>query len=237
MSRASSTKYDKRIFEYRRVICKSGLFNPLYAALSEIMMSRFQGNEPVSLLDAGCGEGSHINRIQIEINRKKSNPLMAVGIDISKEGIRIAATEYSNGIWCVADIANCPFANQQFKFILNILSPANYSEFQRVLSDNGLLIKVVPGEDYLKELRESFYEGSDKQGYSNSLTTNLFKEQFNLSGVESLRYEVNLSESLMEPLLGMTPLSWGASGERIEKVVHMNLKQVTMDFKILVGRK
>jgi len=237
LSRASSTKYDKKIFEYRRVISKRGLFHPLHAAVSEIIMSQLQSNEPASILDAGCGEGSHLNNIQIEIAQKNPNPLLAVGIDISKEGISFAAAEYSNAIWCVADIANCPFASQQFKFILNILSPANYSEFQRLITDNGLVIKIVPEQDYLKELREIFYEGSDKQIYSNSLTIRHFNEQFKLLGVESIRYQVNLSEHLIEPLLGMTPLSWGTSKDRIEKILQMNLKQVTMDFKVLIGKK
>ncbi|MFP3390099.1 putative RNA methyltransferase [Brevibacillus sp. SIMBA_040] len=237
LSRASNPKYDKKIFEYRRVISKSGFFDPLHAAVSKMMMSHLPSDEPISVLDAGCGEGSHLNHIQAEIMRKKLNPFLAVGIDISKEGISFAAAEYSNAVWCVADIANCPFADQQFKFILNILSPANYSEFQRLLTDDGLVIKIVPEQDYLKELREVFYEGSDKQIYSNSRTLSHFKEQFELVDVESIQYQVNLSEPLIEPLLGMTPLSWGTSKGRIAKVQQMNLKQVSMDFKILIGKK
>ncbi|RIX52191.1 methyltransferase domain-containing protein [Paenibacillus nanensis] len=237
LTRSGRTKYDKKIFEYRRVISKGGLFNPLHAALSEIIKSQLPNDGPASLLDAGCGEGSHLNRIQMEINRKNTNPLLAVGIDISKEGIGYAAAEYTNAIWCVADIANCPFANEQFHFILNILSPANYSEFKRLVTHNGLVIKAVPEQDYLKELREVFYEGSDKQIYSNSLTIDHFNEQFEVLDVERIRYQADLHEALIEPLLGMTPLAWGTSKERIEKVQRMNLKQVTMDFKILVGKK
>lgn len=237
LSRVSNAKYDKKIFEYRRVISKCGLFNPLHAAVSEIIISQLPKIEPISILDAGCGEGTHLNNIKIEINQKKLNPLLAVGIDISKEGISFAASEYSNAIWCVADLANCPFASQQFNFILNILSPANYSEFQRLITDDGLVIKIIPEQDYLKELREIFYEGLDKQVYSNSLIISHFNEHFKLLDVESIRYQVNLSAPLIEPLLGMTPLSWGTTKERLEKILLMNLKQVTMDFKILIGEK
>jgi len=236
LSRAGSTKYDKKIFEYRREISKNGFFDPLYAAVSEIIMSQAPSNEAIRILDAGCGEGSHLNNIQIEIAQKKHNPLLAVGIDISKQGISFAATEYSNAIWCVADISNCPFASKRFKFIINILSPANYSEFKRLITDDGLVIKIVPEQDYIKELREIFYEGSDKQVYTNSAILRHFNEQFELLGIERIRYQVNLSEPLIEPLVGMTPLSWGTSKERMEKVRQMNLKQVTMDFKILIGK-
>ena len=237
MSRVSTTKYDKKIFEYRREISKSGLFDPLHAAISKIIISKLQSNSPVRMLDAGCGEGSHLNNIQAELIQKKHKPLLAVGIDISKEGISYAAAEYANAIWCVADIANSPFTSHQFNIILNILSPANYSEFQRLLTDDGLLIKVVPEQDYLKELREILYEGSEKQVYSNSLTLSHFSEQFELLDAETIRYQVNLSEPLIEPLLGMTPLSWGTSKERMRKVLQMNLKQVTIHFKILFGKK
>jgi 23S rRNA (guanine745-N1)-methyltransferase len=111
---------------------------------------------------------------------------------------------------------------------LNIPFPANYSEFQRLLSDNGVVIKVVLDQDYQKELREILYKGS-------SLTISHFNKQFNILDVKSIRYQVNLSEQLIESLLGITPLSWGTSEERIEKVVQLNLKQGTMDFKVLIG--
>jgi 23S rRNA (guanine745-N1)-methyltransferase len=235
--RANKTKYEKKIFECRRIISRSGFFDPLYAVVSGIIINQLRNNESASILDAGCGEGSHLINIQEQIFQKRSNPLLAVGIDISKEGVGIAAAEYSNAAWCVADIANCPFANHRFNFILNILSPANYSEFQRMVAVDGMVIKVIPEQGYLKELREIFYEGSEKHAYSNELTLNHFKQQFKETDVKCIRYQVNLSEPLIEPLIGMTPLSWGTSRERLQKVQEMNLQQVTMDFKILVGKK
>ena len=35
----------------------------------------------------------------------------------------------------------------------------------------------------------------------------------------------------------MTPLSWGTTTERLQKIQEMKLQQVTMDFKILIGKK
>lgn len=58
-------------------------------------------------------------------------------------------------MWFVADLANLPIADQSVAVIMNILSPANYQEFKRVLVDDGLIIKVVPRSDYLAELREA----------------------------------------------------------------------------------
>ncbi|WP_343226041.1 putative RNA methyltransferase [Paenibacillus sp. ACRRY] len=236
-SRSTKSKYDRQTFETRRIISESGLFHPMQAAVSEIIVSQNMSKESIRLLDAGCGEGSHLNSIQTRINQKKRNHSLAVGIDISKEGISLAAAEYSNAMWCVADIANIPFANEQFNFIINILSPANYSEFQRLLTDRGLVIKVVPEQHYLTELRGILYKGTGKQVYSNTPTIRYFNERFNLIAVENVQYQVSLSEHLIAPLLEMTPLSWGASQECKELILQMDLREITMDFKILVGMK
>ena len=90
-----------------------------------------------------------------------------MGIDISKEGITMASKAYFGIIWCVADLTNFPLMNEQFDVIINILSPSNYEEFARVLKDDGILIKVVPGNSYLKELRDIFYGEANKREYSN----------------------------------------------------------------------
>jgi len=237
LSRGSATKYGKKIFEHRRAIGNSGFFDPLHAAVSEIAINRLPRDELASLLDAGCGEGSHMANIQHDIMQTRTHPLLAVGIDIAKEGIGFASAAYANAAWCVADIANCPFADQQFAIILNILSPANYSEFRRLLTDDGVVIKVIPEQDYLRELREILYQGSAKQAYSNAHTQRHFREYFTVAAVERLRYRVDLSESLIMPLLGMTPLSWGASEDRVNQVRESKLKQVTMDCTIMVGRR
>ncbi|HZG83126.1 MAG TPA: hypothetical protein VEZ13_20405, partial [Brevibacillus sp.] len=63
---------------------------------------------PLHLLDAGCGEGSHLVSIQQKILERTKIAPLGVGLDISKEGIKIAAKRSSNTIWCVADLARCP---------------------------------------------------------------------------------------------------------------------------------
>lgn len=95
--------------------------------------------------------------------------------------------------------------DRQFHFILNMLSPANYSEFQRLIADDGMVIKVIPERDYLIELRNIFYEGSQKQVYSNEHTQEQFYNHFEIADVTNVRYQVVLDDTLIEPLLRMTP--------------------------------
>src|SRR5699024_11433583 len=59
----------------------------------------------------------------------------------------------SSDLWLVGDLANTPIGDGSCQVILNIFSPANYMEFKRVLAPNGLVEKVVPRANYLKELR------------------------------------------------------------------------------------
>ena len=140
-----------------------------------------------------------------------------MGIDISKEGIYIAAREHTNAIWCVN--VRCPFADKQFDYILNIFSPSNYAEFDRLLHDDGLLIKVMPESNYLKELREIFYNETEKEMYSNEHTLERFGESFEVIKRERLCYSIKVDQSLVEPLIRMTPLSWGTSEERLQQVL------------------
>jgi 23S rRNA (guanine745-N1)-methyltransferase len=237
-SRAFKSKYDLLMFESRRIICRSGFFEPMNAVISDKIINELNPQRKRTMvLDAGCGEGSHLCSIQEKIIQNTTNPLLAVGVDISKEAVNSAAMEYPNAIWCVSDIANCPFANDQFNFILNILSPANYLEFQRMISDDGVVIKVIPESDYLKELRDILYEGSKKQVYSNDNTLDYFRRNFALTDVEKVRYHFPLQQTLIEPLLHMTPLSWGTTEEHLQKVQEMNLKEITIDLSIVFGKK
>ncbi|WHT49041.1 methyltransferase domain-containing protein [Sporosarcina thermotolerans] len=111
------------------------------------------------LLDAGCGEGSHLCAIHSQLQIES----VGIGIDLAKEGISAASKAYPGIIWSVADLAAMPFQDFQIDVILNVLSPANYAEFNRILKRGGIVVKVVPESGYLQELREAFYGGKTQK--------------------------------------------------------------------------
>lgn len=236
LSHALKTKYDKRMFKSRRIICRSGFFEPLIEKISQEIINEFKNNQ-IKILDAGCGEGFNLSSIKKRIFHNNTDGLLGVGLDISKEGIYIASKEWPNNIWCVADVSKCPFESKQFNFILNILSPSNYSEFQRVLSDDGIIIKVIPESNYLQEIRQIFYEQTDRQFYSNEKMVELFKNNLVIQDIQRLQYSVNMDSTLIEHLVYMTPLSWGTTKERLHKVFRMNPREITIDLTILFGRE
>lgn len=238
LTHALKTKYDKKMFQARRVIYRSGFFGPLIDRISGEIINEIKNNsERVTMLDAGCGEGFLLSGIIERIEQNTTNDLLGVGVDIAKEGIIIASREYPNSIWCVADLAKCPFESEQFSFILNILSPSNYVEFKRMLSYGGLVIKVIPESNYLQELRHIFYEQTEKEHYSNDKTIELFQENLLLTDMQRLCYSVNMDSTLIEHLVNMTPLSWGTTEERLQKVVEMGLREITVDLTILFGKE
>jgi 23S rRNA (guanine745-N1)-methyltransferase len=231
------TKYDKVMFDSRRIIFDSGVFAPLDIAISNVIIETLKSDDCKKMLDAGCGEGSHLSKILSYLTQDPYIRLLGMGVDISKEGIVLASKQYSESLWSVGDIANLPFANNQFDFIINILSPSNYDEFRRVLTDDGLVVKVIPGSDYLQELRSLLHRNTDKSVYSNESTIGLFRRNFTLVNIEKIRYKFSLESPLIEPLINMTPLSWSATKESVNEVLGMGLKNITIDLAILVGTK
>ncbi|MGG4552232.1 putative RNA methyltransferase [Paenibacillus humicus] len=191
-----------------------------------------------AILDAGCGEGSHLSALVRHLAGTSGCKLVAAGIDISKAGIQLAAKANPGMLWGVADLAKCPFANGSFGIILNILSPANYSEFHRMLADDGLVIKVIPGTEYLQEIRRALHSETARRTYSNDRTIELFRRHFELVDMQQVKYELLIEQKDLADLLQMTPLAWQAGEEQLRLMQAMNKQPViTFDFVILIGRK
>lgn len=174
-----------------------------------------------TVLDAGCGEGWYLNRLLT------ARPgLCGMGIDISRDAILRATDWPCCALWCVADLRALPTPDASVDAVLDILTPAGYSEFSRVLKPSGLLIKVYPGSGYLKELRQAagmpLYEEGKVEDFLRQKTRVL----------RSLRvtrtYEV--SPELWADFVRMTPLFQDMSPE--EKAALPCLGRVTIDLQV-----
>ncbi len=235
-TRHVKTKYSKDLFEARRnLIVQNRFFEPLSEAIAHMVNHYVVGeNETLSIIDMGCGEGSHLVNICAQV---QSISVVGVGVDLSKEGIFVAAKHYSDKIWVVADLTNTPFKNEQFDVILNILSPANYMEFKRLLKADGVVVKVVPQSGYLQELRETFFDEHEKQSYSNDDTVERFGDYFQVVDRSRLQYTVTLRQQSIQSLVQMTPLSWSAKEERLKSFLEEDSAKITVDLDLLVGKK
>lgn len=226
---AHVTKYDQALFEARKKVIDSGFFNPLLDCVTELISVQVKDKVNPVIVDAGCGEGSHLSAILSNLGEG----VTGVGIDLSKEGIIAAAKDHPGNIWAVADLANCPFQDSGFDVVLNILSPANYAQFTRLLKPDGLFVKVVPEIGYLKELRDVFYEKTDRQSDTDPVAR--IKEHFDTVKTKRITYDFLLDSELLATLIRMTPLTWGASDEKIEEALRIGIPTVTIDFTVIIA--
>ena len=221
--------YDRQLFSARKQISDSGIYSGLTDKLCEII-NKYKAQ---NILDAGCGCGN----LTHEIFKNTGAPMF--GVDLSKDGIEYAAANFCEPdlIWLVANLNNLPFADNKFDIILNIMSPANYLEFKRVLKSGGVLLKVLPDSDYLKELRRFIYQENDRNEYTNKDVLNNLAENININEIIDVKYTHSVSAGNIPALFDMTPLT--ANINEREQVKQNLIEQnkdleVTLAFKIAV---
>ncbi|EOH87871.1 methyltransferase domain-containing protein [Enterococcus pallens] len=215
------TEYDKEMFLPRGRMIRSGMYQPVIKQLAEWVT-------PGKLLDVGCGEGSFL----AELNRLKSSDV-SIGFDLAKEGVYLATDQKLDAFWCVADLTNLPFSDQSFDTILNIFSPSHYKEFHRVLRENGSVLKVIPQENYLRELREAFYP--DGKPYTNEAVIDRFNMEMSVEKRTRLTYEFAIPIENQLDLLEMSPLEWQAEPSIKQGLMDEPLEKITIDVEILKG--
>lgn len=221
------TEYNKKMFTSRGKMIQSGMYAPV---LNKIMYYLPQNK---TVVDVGCGEGSFL----AELSQAGLSGLK-IGFDLSKEGIYLASNQPIDAFWCVAHLTNLPFANEGLDTILNIFSPSHYQEFRRVLKADGTVIKIIPEENYLKELRAAFYPNDEKkQSYSNQKVVQRFAEELAVEVDERITYCFDIPEERRLDLLEMSPLEWQVSQEVKAKLQQRPLEKITIDVRLLVGRK
>lgn len=221
--------YDsKEMWQARRNILQKGLFDKI---IEEILKE--MPNEKVNLIDVGCGEGTPL--VKLTEKRPQFKDAM-VGFDISKDSINLATDNQKDIFFCIADLANLPFATNKIDAIIDIFSPSSYKEFNRVLSDKGKVYKIVPNSDYLKELRSLLYDKSSEHAtYSNQKVVELFFENYPQAQKKEIKYKFKLTDDDFLDLLEMTPLKWGASDEKIADVKQHPLNEITVDVVLLIS--
>src|SRR5699024_12626256 len=143
---------------------------------------------------------------------------------------------YSDLNWLVGDLTQTPFKEHSQDIILSFLSPANYSEFKRIMKPNGLLIKIIPGSHYLKEIREHLSD-EDKE-YENTDTVNLMRNKVDVISEERVNYEREVDEEVLRDILTMTPITWHNSESQIErKSTRLNSSHVSISYAVFCLKK
>ena len=216
----SPSQYDRELFEARRRILEAGFYDPVTDAIRAAMPK-----EPDVVLDAGCGDGTFTKRLQGKTT---------VGIDLSKDAILLAARGGGPILWAVGDLTRLPVADMSVDVVLNLFSPAHYAEFTRVLKPDGTLLKLVPGEGYLREIRTLMGDRLRKEQYSNEAVVSHLSERLRVTDRVPVTYTLPLNAGQAKDLIRMTPLTFGTGPEALDASA---LDRITIDVELLIAKK
>lgn len=195
--------YTKDLFLNRRKIFSKGYYDKIVLHIEAIVNNLISAkNRNLTILDSGSGEGYYSNILS---NNEKVH---VYGIDISKDAINIASSGSNNSFFAVADIAKLPFKDKSFDVILDILTPANYSQFKRILKDDGIIIKVIPAPNYLMEIREAIGTEVFKKEYENTDTIDHLSKNLNVISKELIFYKKDVDFETFSEFLKMTPMTF-----------------------------
>ncbi|WP_313969950.1 putative RNA methyltransferase [uncultured Streptococcus sp.] len=222
-----SANYDKENFQNRQQILEAGFYQAILEAVSDLLAN---SETSTTVLDIGCGEGFYSRKLQ------ESHPDKTFyAFDISKDSVQIAAKSEPNWSvnWFVGDLARLPIKDASMDILLDIFSPANYGEFRRVLSKDGILIKVIPTENHLKEIRQKVQDQLTNKGYSNQDIKDHFQNNFTILSNKTVSLTKPITAEQLQVLLSMTPLLFHVDQSKID---WNDLTEITIEAEILVGR-
>lgn len=222
-----SANYDKENFQNRQQILEAGFYQAILDAVSDLLAS---SKTTTTILDIGCGEGFYSRKLQESHSEKTF-----YAFDISKDSVQIAAKSEPNWAvnWFVGDLARLPIKDANMDILLDIFSPANYGEFRRVLSKDSILIKVIPTENHLKEIRQRVQDQLTNKEYSNQDIKEHFQEHFTILSSQTASLTKTITAEQLQALLSMTPLLFHVDQSKID---WSQLTEITIEAEILVGK-
>ena len=222
-----SANYDKENFQNRQQILEAGFYQAILETISDLLATNLSAK---TVLDIGCGEGFYSRKLQESHSDKTF-----YAFDISKDSVQIAAKSEPNWAvnWFVGDLARLPIKDASMDILLDIFSPANYGEFRRVLSKDGILIKVIPTKNHLKEIRQKVQDQLTNKDYSNQDIKNHFQEHFTILSSQTASLTKPITAEQLQALLSMTPLLFHVDQSKID---WSDLTEITIEAEILIGQ-
>lgn len=228
MSQQSSLKRhgdDKLMVKARREFLEKGFYGELREKLCKTLTATLSEN--ATIVDVGCGEGYYTSEVV------KANSFEVFGIDISKDALKYAAKSVKRSSFAVASAFSLPFADESVDCVLSVFAPSAYEEFYRVLKSDGKLIKAIPLEEHLWELKCALY----KEPYKNK-PEKRNDELFKLVSQKEIKYKIKLTEKDdIENLFKMTPYYYKTSREGAEKLFSLERLETTVHFGVEIYEK
>lgn len=232
-SQKSSSKRhgdDRLMVRARRDFLDKGYYGFLRDELCRVSLKYLKN--AVFVADVGCGECYYSSKI-LEEMKNAGSEISFFGIDISKDALEFAFKRKCGFSTAVASIFSLPFADSSLDAVLNVFAPESDAEFLRVLKKGGLMIKVIPLENHLMELKKAIY---DKPYLNEVLSART--EGFEIIEEVKICREIELcsNEDILN-LFRMTPYYYKTGIDDQKKIDALNSLAVQAEFGIRIYRK
>lgn len=201
------------------------LIELIISQVQTLQSMHFADSTIMNLLDVGCGSGFYTRKIQNAIS-----DISIVGLDISKNAIVKASKKDKISTYIVGSAFRLPVAENTVDIILNVFSPLDLSQANRVLAGNGYILKVIPEGSHMKEVAGLVYENviphdSTFLSEINEDENLLIHEVINIEKITLLKKETVIS------LINMTPYKYKFDEATLQKITDM---KVTLAFKLII---
>lgn len=217
--------YDLASFENRHLILEHGMYDHIATKMLKLIDQLQLHN----ILDVGCGEGYYSKKI-VELPERN-----VFAFDISKDSIQLAAKGVNTPVeWFIGDLAHLPIQNKTIDGIIDIFSPANYNEFNRILTEDGYVLKVIPNEYHVQELRAQAKDQLQQEKYSNKKVLDYFEEHYQIIDQIDATQTYDITPKVRTAFINMTPLLFNVDNSLID---WEQVQQITVGATILVGKK
>lgn len=222
----------KEMVNARNEFLKKGFYSLLSDAINERVAAHIRplGEKERTVLDIGCGEGYYLSRLKAYMDSQCVN-LDTYGMDISKDAVKAACSGMKSGNWLVANSHRIPLKDGAFDVILSVFSPIESLEVARLLKENGIFIRVLPGPEHLIQMRRIIYPEVILSPEHNPC-----EGTKGLAFIESTSviYSISLTATELTSLVKMTPHYWKTTKADKEALNEVEELTVTVDMRILV---
>lgn len=226
----------------RRRFLERGHFELLGDAIVALATTRLPARDdddahrPLTVVDAGCGEGYYIGRLAKALGTGVRGRCL-VGLDVSKAAVRQAARSHPGVTFVLNDVkGRLSIADGAADLLLDVFAPRNPAEFARVMRPGGLLLVAIPHDDHLAELRTRLpLLGIEPDKRARTLAQ--FADAFDPEPSQALRYSRVLEGDEVLDLLRMTPNRWHVDDATLAGVAEWSALEVGFAVDLLCLRR
>jgi 23S rRNA (guanine745-N1)-methyltransferase len=231
----------------RQAFLNSDFYRPISDSLNQIIVdsalkiSALKLEQPIQVLDIGCGEGYYSQRMHNSLSDHQIEHNL-FGLDISKDAVIAAAKRAkaetlkedvpntNTSEWLVASAIDIPLQAQSIDIATCLFTRLMPESYHKVIKQDGFFICVNTGEKHLIELREKLYEEITKAEFD---PVKNMGEDFELVDHQQVSYQNTLSsQQQIQDLLLMTPHNWRTKADKKEALASLEELTVTIDAQI-----